>query len=227
MIINGKFKLTYPQIIVFGYLGIILFGGLLLSLPISSRDGTWTAYIDSLFTATSATCVTGLVIYDTYIHWSLFGQIIIICLIQIGGLGFMTIITLFSMFLKRHIGLRERRLLMQSAGSMGIGGIVRLIRRIAIGTLIFEGLGILLLATRFCPKMGFWKGLYNAIFHSISAFCNAGFDLMGKYGQFSSLTTYSKDIVVNLTIALLIIIGGIGFIVWNDIITCRLHIKKY
>ncbi|MHB8130585.1 MAG: TrkH family potassium uptake protein [Mobilitalea sp.] len=227
MIINGKFKLTYPQIIVFGYLAIILFGGLLLSLPISSREGTWTSYIVSLFTATSATCVTGLVIYDTYIHWSLFGQITILCLVQIGGLGFMTIITLFSMFLKRQIGLRERRLLMQSAGSMGIGGIVRLIRRIAIGTLIFEGLGIVLLATRFCPEMGFWKGLYNAIFHSISAFCNAGFDLMGKYGQFSSLTTYSDDIVVNLTVVLLIIIGGIGFVVWNDIITCRLHIKKY
>jgi trk system potassium uptake protein TrkH len=227
MIINGKLRLTYTQIIVFGYLAIILFGGLLLSLPISSRDGTWTSYTNSLFTSTSATCVTGLVIYDTYIHWSLFGQLVILILIQIGGIGFMTIITLFSMFLKRQIGLRERRLLMQAAGTMGIGGVVKLIRRIAIGTLIFEGLGTLILATRFCGTMGFWKGLYNAMFHSISAFCNAGFDIMGKYGEFSSLTTYSKDIVVNITIMLLIMIGGIGFIVWNDIITCRIHVKKY
>lgn len=227
MISKYKLKLSFPQIIVFGYLIIILFGGLLLSLPLSSRNGTWSPYINSVFTATSATCVTGLVLYDTFVHWSLFGQIIILILIQIGGLGFMTIITLLSLFLRRHIGLHERKLLMQSAGSLKIGGIIRLIRRIAFGTLIIEGLGTIILATRFCPQMGFWKGVYNALFHSVSAFCNAGFDLMGKFGKFSSLTTYRSDAVVNLTIIFLIVIGGIGFIVWNDIITYKHHYKKY
>ena len=218
---------TYEKIIVFGYFFIIAFGGFLLSLPIASKSGTWTSYLDSVFTATSATCVTGLIVVDTFSHWTVFGQIVIIVLIQIGGLGFMTIISLFAMFLKRNIGLHERKLLMQSAGSMKIGGIVRLIRRILFGTAIIEGTGAILLATRFCPQMGFGEGIYNAVFHSVSAFCNAGFDIMGKYGQFSSLTTYQDDAVVNLTISGLIVIGGIGFVVWNDVITCKLQFKKY
>ncbi|MDF2608730.1 MAG: synthase subunit [Lachnospiraceae bacterium] len=222
-----KTKLTYAQFIALGYLLIILLGGLFLSLPIASRSGEWTPYINSLFTATSATCVTGLVVYDTFTHWSLFGQLTILSLIQIGGVGFMTIITLFSMFLKRHIGLHERRLLMQSAGTLEVGGIVRLIRRIAIGTLVFEGAGALFLATRFVPDMGLVKGVYNAVFHSVSAFCNAGFDLMGRFGQYSSLTTYADDIIVNITIMLLIVIGGIGFLVWNDIIKCGFRFKKF
>ncbi|MDF2951172.1 MAG: synthase subunit [Anaerocolumna sp.] len=222
-----KTKLTYAQFIALGYLLIILLGGLLLSLPIASRSGQWTPYINSLFTATSATCVTGLVVYDTFTHWSLFGQLVIISLIQIGGIGFMTIITLFSMFLKRHIGLHERRLLMQSAGTLEVGGIVRLIKKIAIGTFLLEGVGALLLATRFIPDMGYLRGSYNAVFHSISAFCNAGFDLMGKFGQYSSLTTYAGDVVVNITIMMLIVVGGIGFLVWNDILKFGIHFKKF
>ena len=222
-----KKKFGYGQIIVFGYMFIILFGGLLLSLPISSKTGEWTPYLNSVFTATSATCVTGLVVYDTYTHWTTFGQVIILALIQVGGLGFMTIIALFSLFLKKNIGLYERKLLMQSAGSIKIGGVVRLVRRVALGTLIVEGTGMLLLAISFVPKMGWTEGLFNAMFHSVSAFCNAGFDIMGKYGQFSSITGFQDDVIVNVTIMLLIVIGGIGFIVWNDMITQKWNFKKY
>lgn len=213
-----KFNPSNAQIIALGYLITILFGSFLLSLPISSSTKIWTSYIDSLFTATSATCVTGLVVYDTFSYWSIFGQIVILLLIQIGGIGFMTIITLISIMLKKQIMLHQRKLLMESTGTINISGVVNLIKRILIGTLIFETLGTILLATRFCRDMGFWEGIFNAIFHSVSAFCNAGFDLMGKYGQFSSLTHYVNDIVVNITIMLLIVIGGIGFIVWNDIL---------
>ncbi len=220
-------KLNYTEIIVVGTLLIIVLGGFILSLPVSSRDGTPTPFIDSLFTAGSAFCVTGLVIYDTYTHWSLFGQIVILTLIQIGGLGFMTIITLFSMFLGRKIGLKERRLLMESANTLKIGGIVLLIKKILIRTFIFESIGTLLLTIRFYPRMGLKEGLYNGIFHSVSAFCNAGFDLMGKYRQFSSLTSYADDITVNITIASLIVIGGIGFVVWDDIAHNHLKFRKY
>ena len=225
--IRKRNHLRYEQIIVFGYLLIILAGGLLLCLPIASRSGNWTPFLNALFTATSATCVTGLVVYDTYTYWPLFGQLVILCLIQIGGLGFMTVITLLSMFLKRNIGLHERKLLMLSAGSPVISGVVRLIRRIAIGTLVIEATGTLILATQFCPTMGFVTGLYNALFHSVSAFCNAGFDIMGKFGAFSSLTTYQQNPLVLLTIAALIVIGGIGFFVWNDIAIHKLNFRKY
>ncbi|WP_326910815.1 TrkH family potassium uptake protein [Sedimentibacter sp. MB31-C6] len=227
MFIIRNIKLTYTQIIAFGTLAIMLLGGVLLSLPISSRSGDSTPLINAFFTAASATSVTGLVIYDTYSHWSSFGQVIILFLIQIGGLGFMTVVTLFSMFLRRRIGLRERRLLMESANTLKIGGIVLLIKKILIGTFIFESIGAILLFIRFYPEMGLKSGLFNAIFHSVSAFCNAGFDIMGKYGEFTSLTRYSKDIVVNITVMTLIIIGSIGFVVWDDIGKNRLNFKKY
>jgi trk system potassium uptake protein TrkH len=184
-------------------------------------------FIDALFTATSAACVTGLVVFDTYTQWSIFGQLIILFLIQIGGLGFMTIITMFSFFLKRKIGLRERGLLRESMNTLHIGGIVRLVKRILIATLLFEGIGAILLAMRFIPKMGVTEGIYRGIFHSVSAFCNAGFDLMGKYGEYSSLTHFSDDIVVNLTIMLLIILGGLGFFVWDDVMKNKYHFKRY
>ncbi len=222
-----KIKLTYTEIIVFGTFGIILIGTLLLRMPIASKTGDVTPFLDSLFTAASSFCVTGLVVYDTYTHWSTFGQTVILILIQIGGLGFMTVITLFSLFLKIKIGLKERRLLMESANTLKIGGIVLLFKKIIIRTFIFESIGAILLTLRFYPKMGFNEGLYNGIFHSVSAFCNAGFDLMGKYGQFSSLTSYSNDILVNLTVMSLIVIGGIGFIVWDDISINRMNFKKY
>jgi len=222
-----KWNLSYIQMIAIGFLLIIIIGGLLLSLPVASRDGISTPIVDSLFTATSATCVTGLVAYDTYTHWSLFGQIIILVLIQIGGLGFMTIATLFSMFLRRKIGLRERELLRESVNTMYVGGVVRLVRNILLGTFVIEGLGALLLCWRFCPQMGLREGIYYAIFHSVSAFCNAGFDLMGRFGEFSSLTTYAGDGLVNTVIMALIIIGGLGFFCWEDIRTNKFKFRKY
>ena len=222
-----KHKATNTQIIAFGFLVIIVVGAGLLSLPISSKDNTWTSYFDSLFTATSATCVTGLVLFDTYTHWSVFGQLVILLMIQIGGLGFMSVITTVSIFMGRRISLHERKLLMQSAGNTKLSGMIQLVRRIFFGTLIFESAGAILLATRFCPEMGFLEGIYNAIFHSISAFCNAGFDLMGKFEPNSSLIHYQSDPVVNLTICGLIVIGGLGFMVWNNIIKAKLDFKHY
>lgn len=222
-----RYKLTYTQFVALGFLTIIILGGLLLSLPIASVSGTWTPLIDAMYTATSATCVTGLAIYDTHLHWSLFGQIVILLLIQVGGVGFMTVITLFSILMKRQIPLHERKLIMQSAGAMKVGGSVQLIKQIALATFIFEGIGACLLSIRFIPEMGVVTGIYYAVFHSISAFCNAGFDLMGRFEAFSSLTRYAADPLVNLTICALIIIGGLGFIVWNDISTHRFHFQRY
>lgn len=206
---------------------IIIIGGLLLSLPIATKNGVATPIVDSLYTATSATCVTGLVIYDTYSHWSMFGQLVILLLIQIGGLGFMTVATLFSIFLRRKIGLRERELLKESVNTMYVGGIIRLVRNILLATFIFEGLGALLLCLRFCPQMGLGEGIYYAIFHSVSAFCNAGFDLMGRFGEFTSLTTYAGDGLVNTVMMALIIIGGLGFFCWEDIRKNKFNFRKY
>ena len=226
---NLRKKLTYTQIIVLSFLSIILIGSLLLTLPLSSRSGEWTPFLDAMFTATSATCVTGLVVYDTYTHWSAFGQAIILVLIQIGGIGIMTCIAMLSLILKRRISLSERRLLMQSTGSLQHNGIVILIKQIITGTAIVELCGALLLAIVFCPRMGFTVGLWNAVFHSVSAFCNAGFDLMGRYSAFSSLSgdgLYNNPLVM-ITLMLLIVIGGIGFLVWNDVIKKRTSFKKY
>lgn len=227
MIKKVNLKLSYTQTISLGFAVLIFVGALILCLPISSRSGEWTSLLDTLFTSTSATCVTGLVLYDTYAQWSIVGQLVILFLIQMGGIGFMTVITMFSIFMKRRIGLYERQLLVQSAGTLRLSGVVRLIKRIVVGSICIELLGAALLATRFCPQMGFWRGIYNAIFHSVSAFCNAGFDLMGKYGEFSSLTSYVGDPVVSLTIAMLIVVGGIGFIVWDDIAKNKLRFREY
>lgn len=224
-----KSKMTYTQMIVFSFFCLIFGGALLLCLPISSRTGEWTPFINALFTATSASCVTGLVVVDTYTHWNIFGQIIILTLIQIGGLGVMTCIAMFSIFLKRRIPLSERRIIMQSAGSLQISGIAKLLRRIVMGTAVAEGCGTILLSIVFIPRMGFFPGLWNAFFHAISAFCNAGFDLMGKYAQFSALTTEGLQFnpIVNFTIMGLIITGGIGFIVWSDVARHKFNFKKY
>lgn len=225
--VKRKRRLTSWQFIALGYLTVILIGCFLLMLPISSRDRSWTFFLPSLFTSVSATCVTGLAVFDTSIHWSIFGQIVILALIQIGGIGFMTIITLFALLIRRQIGIYERRILMQSSGSMRSTGIIKLIRRILLWTLIFEGCGFVLLAIRFCPDMGILKGLYFALFHSVSAFCNAGFDLMGgTFGENCSLIPYAGDPLVNLTIMALIFMGGIGFIVWDELLDLKFNFKK-
>ena len=199
-----------------------------LCLPFSTRDGNWTAPIDALFTATSATCVTGLVTYDTFTHWNLFGQLVILSLIQIGGLGFMTIISLIAIFMKKRIGLRERKILMVSSGNMRISGMIQLIRLIAAITFLCEGIGAVFLSFQFIPEMGWARGIYNAIFHSISAFCNAGFDLMGRYPESGgSLCRYGTNAYVLIVIAVLIIIGGIGFTIWTDVLEHKWRIKQY
>ncbi|MEG1316986.1 MAG: potassium transporter TrkG, partial [Oscillospiraceae bacterium] len=222
-------KFTYTQIIVLSFFCIILLGSLILCLPISSRTREWTPFIDAMFTATSSTCVTGLIVYDTFAHWSGFGQAIILTLIQIGGLGVMTIIAMIALFLKRRITLSERRLLMQSTGSLEISGVVRLIHRILTGTVIAEGCGAIILSFVFCPKLGFFTGIWNAVFHSVSAFCNAGFDLMGRFAPFASFsnTEFAFNPILNFTIMALIVVGGIGFIVWRDIANHRWHFSDY
>lgn len=220
-------KLTQTQMIVIGYLLIILLGTMLLMLPVSTKSGEVTPFLDALFTSTSASCVTGLVIADTSQNWSLFGQSVILCLIQIGGLGFMTIGVFFAIVLRRKIGLWMRGTLQESVNVMQIGGIVRLAKKIIIGTLIFEGAGAVLLAIRFSKEFEWGKAVYYGVFHSISAFCNAGFDLMGSEEAYISFSNYSDDIWINVVIMSLIIIGGIGFFVWNDISVNRWKVKNY
>lgn len=220
-------RLTQTQMIAVGFLAVILTGAVLLTLPISSKDGQMTNFLDALFTATSASCVTGLVVFNTVEKWSLFGQIVILGMIQIGGLGFMTVGVFFSIILRRKIGLRTRGILQESVNTMQIGGIVRLAKKITIGTLILEGIGAVILSFRFIRIFGFFRGSFYGIFHSISAFCNAGFDLMGKDNPYASFTGYADDYVINLTIMFLIVIGGIGFLVWDDIWTYKFKIRRY
>lgn len=209
-----KLKLTPTQVLVLGFASIILGGTLLLMLPISCAAGHSTDFVSSLFTATSAVCVTGLIVVDTGTYWSIFGQVVIMLLIQAGGLGFMTMATLISMMLGRRIGLKERLVIQEALNEFSLQGLVKLIQRILIATALFELSGMALLATRFIPIYGIGKGLYYSLFHSVSAFNNAGFDIIGN---FASLTPFVGDVVINFTIMGLIIIGGIGFAVIMDI----------
>lgn len=220
-------RLTQTQFIASGFLAIIAAGTFLLMLPVSSRSGETGNFLNCLFTAASASCVTGLVVYDTWTHWSLFGQLVILAMIQIGGLGFVTIGVFLSIVLRRKIGLKERGLMQESVNTLQIGGVVRLAKKIIVGTAVFEGAGALILALRFIPEYGPGRGVYYGVFHSISAFCNAGFDLMGWQGEYNSLVNYSGDWVINLVVMALIVIGGIGFIVWDDLSRNGLHVKKY
>ena len=222
-----KYKESYTKLIFLGFATLILTGALLLSLPVASRSGNGMHFIDALFTATSATCVTGLVIADTYQNWTLFGQLVIIALIQIGGLGFITIGVYVAVIFKRKIGLKSREAIHESVNTIETAGVVRLTKKIIQGTFLFELIGGLLLSIRFIPRVGILKGLYFGMFHAISAFCNAGFDLMGNWEQYASFTGYEGDILVNSVIMILIIVGGIGFIVWDDIIRNKWHFKKY
>ncbi|MBE6770638.1 MAG: Trk family potassium uptake protein [Ruminococcaceae bacterium] len=222
-----KRKFSQTRIIAIGYISIILIGTLLLMLPFASQSGESAGFVPALFTAVSSSCVTGLIVLDTATSWTLFGQIVIICLIQIGGLGFMTIATMFSMLLKRKMGLREREIMVESINTEHIGSIRNLTGKIIVGTAIFESAGALLLATRFIPRFGLGRGIWYSVFHSISAFCNAGFDLMGITEPYASLTGFSDDVVVILTLSMLIIVGGIGFLVWDDISKKKLKFKYY
>ena len=227
MFYKWMYRISPTRIIALSFILVILTGTVLLCLPVSSRMGQWTSPLDALFTSTSATCVTGLIIADTYTNWSLFGQLVILVMIQIGGIGLMTVISMVFIFLKKKLRMQERKVLMQAAGNLQVGGMVKLIQRILIGTAVIETAGALLLSIRFMPRMGLGTGIYFAIFHSISAFCNAGFDLMGKYEAFSSFTAWQDDWLVNLTLAALIILGGIGFLVWEDILKNKLNFRCY
>ena len=217
-----------PQLIIaLGFLLIILLVSALLMLPVSSRAHTATDPLTALFTATSAVCVTGLVVVDTATHWSLFGRVVLLLAIQIGGLGVMTVLALAWLLLHRRIGLRQRTLLRESVSSMHLGGVVRLVKRALIGTALFEGAGAALLACRFVPLFGLRQGLFFSVFHAVSAFCNGGFDLMGGYsGAFSSLEAFAGDPLVCLTAIALILLGGLGFFVWDDLIENRFRWRR-
>ncbi|MEE0661635.1 MAG: potassium transporter TrkG [Thomasclavelia ramosa] len=214
------------KIIFYGFCIIILMGTILLSLPISLKENQEVSIMTSFFTATSATCVTGLIRVDTYSHWSWFGQFIIILLIQIGGIGFMTFCIYALTLAKKKIGIISRSIMQNSISSPHVGGIVKMTKFIILATFFIEALGAFFLSFIFCPKLGLLKGLWFSIFHSISAFCNAGFDLMGNFEPYSSLVSFQDNWYLNMIIMLLIIIGGLGFLVWKDIIDNRGHFSK-
>ena len=218
--------LSSSQIIIFGFLGAILLGTLLLMLPISSTSGKVTPFSDSLFTATSAVCVTGLVVHDTATYWSMFGQFVIMLLIQVGGLGVVTIAVATAMISGRKIGLMQRSTMQEAISAPKVGGIVKLTSIILKITFLIELVGAALMSIVFCRDFGV-KGIWLAVFHSVSAFCNAGFDLMGTISPFSSLTSYQTEPIINIVVMFLIVVGGIGFLVWEDIVTNKFHFKKY
>lgn len=222
-----KNSLSSFQIIIFGFISVIMVGTILLMLPFSSRAGVVTSFEDSLFTAVSAVCVTGLVVVDTASYWSFFGQAVIIVLIQIGGLGVITVASLMTMLAGRKIGLMQRQTMQNAISAPQVGGIVKLTRFIIKISFLVELMGAVLLMPVFVPEYGL-KGVWMSVFHSVSAFCNAGFDLMGdKSGKFSSLTSFSENIYLGIVIAMLIIVGGIGFITWQDIGEKKASFKEY
>lgn len=215
------------RIIIFGFLLVIFMGSFLLMLPVSTKTGKCTPFLDALFTSTSAVCVTGLVIHDTATYWSNFGQSVIILLIQIGGLGVITVAGAFAILSGRKIGLMQRSTMQEAIAAPNVGGIVRRTGFILKTALAVELFGAVLLFPVFFREFGLFKGAWYSLFHSISAFCNAGFDLMGVKAPFSSLTDYAGNPVISIVIALLIAIGGIGFLTWEDIRTNGLHFRKY
>ena len=219
-------SLSPMKIIFFGYIIIIMIGALFLFMPVSS-NGTVTSFSDAFFTAASATCVTGLIRFDTYTHWSLFGQIVILLLIQTGGIGFMTLAISLMTAANRKIGLSSRIIMQNSISAPHLGGIVKMTKFIVFGTIIVEGIGAVLLGLYFCSRFGFVKGVWYSVFHSVSAFCNAGFDLMGFEGEFSSLTSFAGNFYINMIIMSLIVIGGLGFFVWKDIINCKMRFNNF
>ena len=221
-----KGKTTF-QIIIISFFTLILAGALLLMLPISSQERVVTPFSDCLFTATSATCVTGLVVHDTATYWSLFGKCVILTLIQIGGMGVITIGLAIMKATGKKLSLSQLSTMKESISAPQVGGIMHLAGFILKASAIVELAGAALLAPVFCSDFGFFKGIGYSLFHSISAFCNAGFDLLGVREKYSSLTTYGTDVYLNIIIMLLIVVGGIGFLTWGDVITHKHHFSKY
>lgn len=226
-VIQKKLHFSSPQMIIFGFILVNLMGCLLLMLPSSTVEKVGTSFSDALFTSTSAICVTGLVIHDTASYWSMQGQLIIMVLIQIGGMGVITAASAIAILSGKKIGLMQRSTMQESISATQVGGIVRLTGFILRAMLAIELLGAICMAPVFCEEFGMKKGVWYAVFHSVSAFCNAGFDLMGMNQPFSSLTGFNGNTTINLAIIALIVIGGIGFLTWDDIWHHRLHFHKY
>ena len=226
-IIHQKHRLSSFQIIISGFIGVILLGALLLMLPVSTAEGCITPFNETLFTATSAVCVTGLVVQDTGSYWSGFGQAVILALIQIGGLGVVTVAASFALLSGRKISLMQRSTMQDAISAPKVGGVVRLTQFILRGTFLIELLGAAAMLPVFCRDYG-WRGIWMAVFHSISAFCNAGFDILGTENNlYPSLTGYAGSPIINITIMLLIMIGGIGFLTWDDICEHKWHFHRY
>lgn len=217
-----NFKLKGVQILALGFILVILVGALILTLPISTTSGESTNFLDALFTATSAVCVTGLIVVDTGTYWNMFGQTVIMILIEIGGLGFMSFTTLIAIILGKKITLRERLILQDAMNTFNIQGLVKMVKYVLMFTVSVQFFGALLFSTQFVPEYGLGRGIFYSIFHSISAFCNAGFDI---FGNFSSLTSYNSNAVVILVASALIIIGGLGFTVWSELYSSK-SLKK-
>ena len=211
-----KFSLTTTQIIMLSFLAVIFLGSLLLSLPISSADGEAVPYLDALFTATTATCVTGLVTLTTASAWSVFGQAVILVLIQVGGLGVVTIMSALMILLQKRMGIGDRLLIQDAFNLNSLSGIVRFVKRVILGTALVEGIGALLYMTVFVPEFG-PRGIWISVFTSISAFCNAGMDIIAD----NSLSSYATNPIINLVTCALIVLGGIGYIVWWDVMGLR------
>ena len=208
------------------FLAVIAVGTILMVLPASSADGQSCGFLTALFTATSSVCVTGLSLVDTYTQWSPFGQVVLLLLIQTGGLGYMTLVSIMFFMLRKKIGLRERLILQQAMALNELDGVLRLFKLVLAGTFVIEGAGALILSVRFALQMPLGQAVWMGMFHAISAYCNAGFDLMGAFRPGSSLTLYAGDIVVNLTMYLLIVLGGLGFFVWNDLLMHHLRWRR-
>ena len=226
-LIYRKRRLSSFKIIILGFAGVILLGALLLMLPISTTGGNVTPFNETLFTSTSAVCVTGLVVRDTGSYWSTFGQTVILALIQIGGLGVVTVAASFALLSGRKISLMQRSTMQDAISAPKVGGIVRLTRFILRGTFLIELLGALAMLPVFCRDYG-WRGIWMAVFHSVSAFCNAGFDILGTGNNlYPSLTSYAGSPIINITIMLLIVTGGIGFLTWDDICENKLRFHHY
>ena len=220
-------RISSSQIIILGFAGVILLGSLLLMLPFATQDGQGACFADALFTATSAVCVTGLIVRDTATYWSGFGQAVILMLIQIGGMGIVTLAVATALLSGRRISLKQRSTMQEAISAHKVGGIVRLTGFILKMTVLFELAGAVCLLPVFWREFGPARGLWYSVFHSVSAFCNAGFDLMGVREPYSSLTGFAGSPVVNLTVMLLIVIGGIGFLTWDDIRSNRLKFRRY
>lgn len=223
---KSKIMLSAFQFIIIGFVLVILIGTGLLMFPFATQNGTGSSFFDALFTATSAVCVTGLVVQDTATYWSYFGQAVILLLIQVGGMGVVTVGAFLMLMSGKKISFMQRNIIQEAVSAQQVGGVVRLIRFIVIGTFGVELLGACAMMPVFCKDFGA-KGIWMSFFHSISAFCNAGFDLMGINAEYSSLTSYAYNPVINVVIMLLIVIGGIGFLTWDDVVNHKYHLRKY